>query len=172
METLQSEQKKKRWVLPVLLLLLLCLAGGGYWWMNQAKEGFFFDKQAQDGVIKARTKEDIQKVLDTVVEEGMFNASMNPNPVFPDGKSEGDLWIENIKANHYYTTVAVTLDKTGEKVFQSEGIKPDQNIEKAKLDKDLKKGEYPATAAFTITDPKTLDEIGVVNLKITITVQN
>lgn len=164
-------KKKKRWIIPLLLLVILCIAVGGYMWMKQPVEGFFFDKQAQDGVIKARTKEDVQKILDTVVEDGMFNASINPNPVFPDGKSEGDLWIENIKANHYYTTVVIALDDTGEVVFKSGGIKPDQNIEKAKLDKPLKKGDYPATAAFTITDPESLQEIGVVNMKITITIQ-
>lgn len=168
----EARKSKRKWFIPLLLLLILSLTGGGYWWMNQADHDFYFDEEALDGLISARSKEDVQKILDTVVEKGMFNASINPNPVFSDGNAEGDLWIENIKANHYYEKVAITLDDTGELIFQSGGIKPDQNIEKAKLDKRLKKGIYPATAAFSIIDPETLKEIGMVNVKISITVQN
>lgn len=168
----QKTKKKHRWIFFLLLLILFILAGVGYWFFGRPADDFYFDKQARDGLIKARTKEDVQKILDTVVEKGMFNASINPNPVFPNGKTEGDLYIENIKANHYYTKVGITLTDGGETVFQSGGIKPDQNIEKAKLDKELPKGTYPAVARFSIIDPQTLKDIGVVNINITLTIQN
>lgn len=171
-KTQKTKKKKRQWILLLLLLILFILVGVGYWFFSRPAEDFYFDKQARDGLIKARTEEDVQKILDTVVEKGMFNASINPNPVFPDGKSEGDLCIENIKANHYYTKVAITLTDGGETVFQSGGIKPDQNIEKAKLDKELSKGTYPAVAKFNIIDPQNLKDIGVVNINITITIQN
>ncbi|MEG0576398.1 MAG: hypothetical protein RR500_00890 [Bacilli bacterium] len=165
-------EKKKKLILIIIPLLLVLLIGGAAWWLNRPSQDFFFDKEARDGMISAKSKEDVQKVLDTIVDKGMYNASINPNPVFKDGEAEGDLWIENIKANHYYATVTITLDDTNETVFKSGGIKPDQNIEKAKLSKNLKKGNYPATANFEITDPDSLKTIGSVNIKINITIQN
>ena len=81
----QKTKKKHRWIFFLLLLILFILAGVGYWFFGRPADDFYFDKQARDGLIKARTKEDVQKILDTVVEKGMFNASINPNPVFPDG---------------------------------------------------------------------------------------
>lgn len=165
-------KKKKKWKWLFILLLLLVMAVGGYWWTQRIPADFYFDKEAKNGLIEARTQEDVQKILDQIVEKGMFNASINPNPIFYDGKSEGDLWIENIKANHYYTKVKIVLDKTKEQVFESGGIKPDQNIQSARLDKDLKKGTYPATASFHIIEPNDLKEIGVVNVKLTMTIQH
>ena len=166
-------KKKKRSVLiAILIFAVLCVAGGLIWWLNRPADDYLFDKQARDGLIDAHTKEDVQKILDTVVSKGMFNASINPNPVFSDGNAEGDLWIENIQANHYYTTVTIIRNDNGETIFSSKGIKPNQNIEKAKLDKALPKGEYPCTAVFRITDPETMKEIGLVNIQLTITVQN
>lgn len=171
-EDKKANKRKRKWLILLLLLITIGIVGGIYWNINQSSADFFLDKSARDGLIAARSKEDVQKVLDTVVEKGMFNVSINPNPIFKDGTSEGDLWIENIKANHYYTSVTITLDDSKETVFKSGGIKPDQNIEQAKLSKNLKKGNYPATAAFKIIDPATLKEIGLVNVNITITIQN
>ena len=169
----EKKGKKKKLILLLLLLLLVVGVGIGLFVFLQPKEDdFFFDSEAKNGLIEARTKEDVQEILNQVVEKGMFNASINPNPVFENGTAEGDLWIENIKANHYYTTVTITLDDTGETVFQSKGIKPDQYIERATLSKNLPKGEYPASAMFSIIDPESMKEIGRVNLKINITVKN
>lgn len=171
-----EERADKRKYLLLLLLLLLVAAGiGGWFWWKSRQDNvskYWFDKAAKDGMIEGRTEEEIQKILDTVVQEGMFNISINPSPVFEDGSSEGNLCIENIKANHYYARVTLTLDDTGEEIFESKGLKPGQYIDNVKLDKHLKKGTYPATAQFIITDPETLEDIGKVNTEVILTIQN
>ncbi len=82
----QKTKKKHRWIFFLLLSILFILAGVGYWFFGRPADDFYFDKQARDGLIKARTKEDVQKILDTVVEKGMFNASINPNRYFLTGR--------------------------------------------------------------------------------------
>ena len=70
-------KKKKRSVLiAILIFAALCVAGGLIWWLNRPADDYLFDKQARDGLIDAHTKEDVQKILDTVVSKGMFNASI------------------------------------------------------------------------------------------------
>lgn len=173
----KKEEKKgrKKWLLLLLLLVIIAAGiGGWFYWKSQQDDvtNYWFDKAAKDGMIEGRTKKEIQELLNTVVQEGMFNISINPTPCFQDGKSEGNLCIENIKANHYYTRVIVTLDDTEEEIFESQGLKPGQYIENVKLKKNLKKGTYPATAQFIITDPESLKDIGKVNTEITLTVEN
>lgn len=165
----RTEEKRgyRKWYFLLLLLVTAAAAGIFYFSWNQKKEvQYGFDKSARSGVLE-NDPDKVQEILDHVVADGMFNISINPEPEFPDGKSEGNLRIENIPANHYYTKVSITLE-SGEKVFQSGGIKPGQYIKNAKLNKELKKGKYPATAGFVITDPETLEAIGTVNAKITL----
>lgn len=173
-ETMKKRSKKK-WLLLLLLLLIIAACIGGYFlWKSRQDDvtAYWFDKAAKDGMIEGRTEEEIQKLLDTVVQEGMFNVSINPTPVFKDGKSEGNLCIENIKANHYYARVVLNLDSSGEKIFESKGLKPGQYIENVRLEKNLKKGTYPATAQFIITDPESYKDIGKVNAEVTLHILN
>lgn len=175
-EIIEKEKKsRKKWLLLLIVVLAAAaVTGGWFYWKSGQDEvsDYWFDKAAKDGMIEGKTEKEIQEILNTVVQEGMFNVSVNPNPSFQDGRSEGNLCIENIKANHYYARVLLTLDETGEEVFESKGLKPGQYIENVKLSKNLKKGTYPATAQFIITDPDTLKDIGKVNTQITLTVLN
>ncbi|MEG2361373.1 MAG: hypothetical protein RSB97_06040, partial [Christensenella sp.] len=126
----------------------------------------------QDGFLEGRTEDEIQELINQAVEDGMFNISVNSNPVFENGKAEGSLRIENVPNNKYYMKVTVKLDDTGEIVYESKGIKQGQYIEKATLSKALAKGEYAATAVFTAVDPQTLAERGTASAQIQLSVLN
>ena len=45
--------------------------------------------------------------------------------------------------------VEITLDDSGETVFQSGALAPDSYLDDITLSKDLGAGTYPATATFT-----------------------
>ena len=175
-EKKEHKKSRKKWLILLLLAVIIAAAAFAGWYIWKSKQDdvskYWFDKAAKDGMIEGRTEKEIQEILNTVVQEGMFNVSVNPNPAFKDGKSEGNLCIENIKANHYYARVILTLDETGEQLFESKGLKPGQYIKNVKLDKNLKKGTYPATAQFIITDPDSLKDIGSVNAQVTLTILN
>lgn len=166
-------KKKKTGVIIIIIVIVVAaiVIGGYFIWQNsQPKSGFVVDRMAQDGFLEDKTQEEIQALLDQVVEEGRFNVSINSNPVFENGASEGNLRIENVPGNRYYMKVIVVLDDTGETVYESDGLKQGQYIENVKLSKTLPKGEYPATAMFTAINPDTLSEEGAAEVKINIVV--
>lgn len=172
------KQRPATWKIILVLLFLLIVAGAGglMWWKSthkvDATTKYWFDKMAQDGVLEGKTPQEIQGVLDSIVEEGMFNVSINARTVFENGRSEGSLGMENIPENRYYARVTLLNDSDGSVLYESKGIKPGQYIDKIKLKKNLAAGEYPCTARIIATDPATLEDIGQVQVKINVIVVN
>ena len=130
------------------------------------------DPNASIGQLEGKTAEEIQAELNRIVEEGMFNISINATPVFPNGSAAGSLKIENIPANHYNMRVTITLDETGEVIYRSGIIEPNHHIETAPLDVPLPKGTHAATATFTAYEPDTNEVMGHAAARISILVEN
>lgn len=174
----KSAENRKRisFLLPLLCVLVLSLIGGGYWWINRTDMDkttkYWFDKAAQKGSLAGKNPNDVQSMLDTVVEEGMFNVSVNSSIVFEDGQSSGSLGLENISANHYYCDLRLVLEDSGETIYKSGGLKPGQYIDEIKLSKNLEKGTYPCIAEVTATDPETLKAVGKVDVYVEVMVLN
>ncbi|WP_313186125.1 hypothetical protein, partial [Lacrimispora sp.] len=140
-----GKKGKKKALFLILLLLIIAGAGGGYWWYthNQVMDAttkYWFDRLAQDGSLQGKTPTEVQGILNSVVEEGMFNVSMNARAIFNDAKSEGSIGLENIPQNRYYCRVVIRRDDTNEVLYESQGIKPGQYIDKIKLKKNLPAG--------------------------------
>lgn len=170
-----SHKGKKKGVLIVIIVIAIVavIVGGYFIYQNiHPKSDFMFDKMAQDGFLEGKSQAEIQDILDQVVAEGMFNVCINSNPVFENGQAEGNLRIENVPNNKYYMKVDVILNDTGEVIYQSNGIKQGQFIEKVKLSKDLPAGEYKATARFTAVNPQSMKEEGAAAVELLITVLN
>ncbi|WP_166433169.1 hypothetical protein [Lacrimispora sphenoides] len=172
-----GKKGKKKALLLILLLLIIAGAGGGYWWYthNQVMDAttkYWFDRLAQDGSLQGKTPTEVQGILNSVVEEGMFNVSMNAKAIFNDAKSEGSIGLENIPENRYYCRVVIRRDDTNEVLYESQGIKPGQYIDKIKLKQNLPAGNYACTAQVIATDPESLDDIGQVQVKIQVNVLN
>ena len=130
------------------------------------------DPNAALGQIEGKSEDEIRAELDRVVEEGMFNISIAPYVEFADGKSEGELRIENVPGNRYLMRVRIVRDDTGEAVYESGLVEPNRHIQKAALDADLGPGEYACTAEFAALDPETEEQVGSAAAKITIMVAN
>ncbi|MGL5437029.1 MAG: hypothetical protein ACRDBO_16905 [Lachnospiraceae bacterium] len=170
-----SNKKGKKKGLLALLLLLLVIAAG-WWYMNRSRMDdttkYWFDKFAQDGTLEGKTPQEIQEILDAIVEEGMFNVSINAQATFQDGKSKGKIGMENIPQNRYYCRLILRMDEDQTVLYESQGIKPGQYINEIELKKNLPAGEYPCTAQIIATDPETLDDIGKVEVKVKVVVVN
>lgn len=171
-------EKKPRWrlLLPALCLLVLLLAAGVFWWSSQSAMDkttkYWFDKAAQSGTLTGTTPKDVQGVLDTIVEEGMFNVSVNSQVVFENSREPGSLGLENISANRYYCRVILVRNDNGETIYKSKGIKPGQYLDEITLSKNLEAGTYPCTARVIATDPETLDDVGQVDVQVEVVVLN
>lgn len=148
--------KKKNVVLIILILLLLLSISGflGFKWYNahniQSQEG---QLTGTIGTIPGFSPEELQKELQKKADESLFSFNINSKPVFENGESEGNLRIANPHYNVYPITVTIQLEDTNEVIFKSGKIQPNHYIEKAKLTKNLKKGEYKAIATIEAFDP-------------------
>ncbi|WP_101722411.1 hypothetical protein [Eggerthella timonensis] len=174
-ERTETESKagsaRKRIALALAILLLLALGAGALLLCGQSGAGPFFDANAKVGQAPYKSKEQMQEELGRVVAEGMFNISIASVIEFPSASEPGTAYIENVPGNRYAMKAAVTLDSTGETVYESGGIAPGSYLEDIVLAKRLEPGEYEATALFTAFDVDTFDEVGKAAARITLIVR-
>ena len=166
------EQKGSR-KRAAVIAIICALAAIAIWllvWLFACNGASLFDQNAQDGQAPYKSAEEMQAELDRVVEEGMFNISIAGAIQFDSGDAEGTAYIENVPGNHYLMRVKITEDATGETLYESGVLKPNQFIEKIALAKDLDAGSYPATATFTALDPSSYDEVGQAAAKVVVNV--
>ena len=92
--------------------------------------------------------EERQKELNQIVEEGMLAFSINATPFMKNGASTANLLVENPPGNGKRFTITIERDDTGEEIYQSGYLEPEQYIDYVPLDVTLPKGEYPCTVYF------------------------
>lgn len=131
----------------------------------------WYDSNAAQGQFEGKSKEEIQAALNEEVAKGMMNISIAASITFPDGASEGEARIENIAANPMDQKVVITLKDSGETVYESAAIAPDQHIQTIKLTKDLDPGQYAAVATFTGYDRETHKQTGQAAAEIVLNVE-
>lgn len=148
-----------------LPLVLVSAAAAGVFLLktpNSAKQAFApgaRDPNATVGQYEGKSEAEIQAELDKVVQEGMFNISINP-----------DIRMENIPANHHLMSVTLSRDDTGEVLYASGLIEPGYHIQAVPLETVLPGGSYTATALFTAYDLETEQPAGQAAARVRITV--
>lgn len=129
--------------------------------------GVQFDENAVNGMLDPSEETGSKK------EYGTIAFKINPKPVFKNATAEGELMIENHADNQHLIKVRIELtDETEEGdpkiVYESGYLAPNMHIPSAKLDAELKKGEYSAIAFIEAYDMDTMDMIGELEQEITI----
>ncbi|WP_165252080.1 flagellar protein FliS [Adlercreutzia sp. ZJ304] len=160
----------KRTIFIVIACVIIALVVWLCVWLFACNGNSLFDPNAQTGQAPYKSEEEMQAELDRVVEEGMFNISIASVIEFADGTSSGTAYIENVPGNRYNMQVTITDDNSGDVLYESGVLQPNQFIESIVLVKDLEAGTYPATATFTALDPTTYDQVGQAAAKITLNV--
>ena len=128
------------------------------------------DSNATKGGIEGKSKEEIQAELNSKVADGMINISMNLNPIFKDGSSEGNLLIVNEEINKYPQVIEIYLNDTEELIYKSGVIPVGSKVETGRLATDLDMGTYPCTAYFNAVNAETGELVGRAGASIEITV--
>lgn len=128
------------------------------------------DPNATIGQYEGKSEAEIQAELDKVVQEGMFNISINPDIRMTSGRAEAELRVENIPANHHLMSVTLSRDDTGEVLYASGLIEPGYHIQAVPLETVLPGGSYTATALFTAYDLETEQPAGQAAARVRITV--
>jgi len=170
-QTNQTENKKRRkWLW--WLLLLAVLAGGLGYYFYQSKEAvplISADLLPESGdATDQRLSERAQEIADA----NYFTLQINPEAIFEDGQSTGSIEIVNPGTNVYPIAVDISLLSSGEVIYSSGAIYPNQFVENVALATPLAKGDYPAKATINIYDPESKEKQGVTEAELTIIVKN
>lgn len=172
LEQTNQTEKKKRYKWVFWLLLLAVLAGGIGYYFYQSKEVVPFisaDLLPEPGDANdQRVSERAQEIADA----NYFTLQINPEAIFEDGQSPGSIEIVNPGTNVYPIAVDISLLSSGEVIYSSGAINPNQFVENVELTTPLAKGEYPAKATINIYDPESKEKQGVTEAELTIIVKN
>lgn len=178
-ETKDTKERKGTFskVISVIVILMMAIIIGLFAWMHFAPEKTNAESledsvKAKLGQLEDKSNDEIQAALDEVIEEGSLRISINENPIFPTGDSEGSLKIENHPNNHYNMRVIITLNDTGEEIYNSGLMPVNSHIESDTLERVLDKGEYDGMATFTAYDVETDAEVGQAMAGVRISVLN
>lgn len=177
-ETPKRKKGKLAVIIAVIVALLVLVFGGLFLYSKQNDDLASLENEvkAELGQLENKSNDEVQAALNENIEEGTIRVSINMNPVFPTGESNGPLQLENHPNNHYNLRCVITADTNGdgeEEELCHSGLMPvNSHIQEDVLNVDLDKGEYPATATFTAYDVDTDKEVGVVVAQIRISVLN
>lgn len=149
----RGEKKNSKAVaaLVLALILLLGVIGGILWYflVYSAQSPMERETAAFAGELEGKTAEEQQALLDEKVKEGEVLLGIAAEPVFEYNGKKGRIGIENDARNNYSFKVALTLDETGETLYESGLIDPGYYVEYIELAQTLAAGDYAATATFT-----------------------
>lgn len=174
-EQVDQQKNKKKKLLWLLLLLLLLV--GGYFVYDR-----FFGEEVPVSVISGdflpdgkdaskMTDEEIAAYAKQVADASQFNMRIVSEAKIDQNNMTGDLRIQNPPSNSQPINVVVTIDGTGQKVYESGAIQPGEEIKQATLTESLAPGTYAATATFNIYNPDTNRKQGEVQSVLTLVVQ-
>lgn len=174
MDSNAPKKRKKQLLLAAIVCVLL--AAGGWLFLTNRDAGNLSDNSLEladnatigilPGIDLAQRQAELQQQLD----EGMIAFSINTNPVFETGGSEGNLMLENPANNAKLLVVEIYMDDTQELIYRSKAIPVGAYIENARLDKVLEPGQYAATAYFKAYREEDHSYIGQAGAAISITV--
>jgi len=94
------------------------------------------------------------------------------NITFSRPTAAGKLMLENTTGNACDMEVTLQLRDTGEVIYTSPLLEPDQHIEEDQLDVELEPGEYDVLATILALDPDTGELQGTFSEQITIIIKN
>lgn len=162
--------KQKKTLTPMLYMTAAVLAAAGVLaavilWQQGAQQsaGLEMEQNATVGILPgvdlAKRKEQLQTRLD----ESQIAFSINTNPQFETGSSEGNILLENPANNAKLLTAEIVLNDSDEVVYSSKAIAPGTYLKNIRLDKALAKGRYEATVylkAYHLDTQKLIGQTG------------
>lgn len=162
----------------IILAMIFCVAvlgGAGYFVYTHRQTEIQYPQLEPEARVQSGTLHDPagrQAELDALVREGMLTFSINATPSMRVGEAEVNLLIENPPDNGNRFTVTINREDTGEEIYKSGYLDPEQYIEEAPLNVELPAGEYHCVANFDAYRISDNAYIGRASARITLYVQN
>ena len=149
-------RRKRNYVNAAVVILALAFCGvvlacAGYIVHTHSQPVVQYPQLEPEAYVQSGTLYDPagrQAALDALVAEGMLTFSINATPSMENGSGMANLLIENPPENGNRFTVTILREDTGETLFQSGYLDPEQYIGEAPLDVELTAGVYACVANF------------------------
>lgn len=164
----ETKKRKKRLLAMICVACLLAAAAGIFLALRNRGDSLELDENATIGLLPGIDVAQRQAELQQLLDESMIVFTINTNPVFERGGSEGNLMLENPVNNAKLLVVELYLDETEELIYKTKALPAGSYIENDRLDKLLEPGDYPATAYFKAYREDDHSYIGQVGAALTI----
>lgn len=169
----EEEKKRRKWPLLLLLLLLVAAAiAASVWWYisSQQPTGDGMESNVIVGTMEGMSDEELQKLLNDKLSEGMLGFALNTVIGFETAESPGKIMFENPPNNAKLTKLEIKRDDTGEVLYSTGFLSPGSYVSEDTLDVKLDPGTYKCTAYITSYKEDTKAYIGVAAAALTIAV--
>lgn len=134
------------------------------------------DEAAVDGAYEMTVAPEVREMAQELArrQEEALNSSVeiqiNGEPKADAVTGRCNLMAGNPENNKQDLRITVTLDETGEIIYQSPVLKPGERIAYVTLERTLAPGEYAAVAEFAVLDSETGEAVGAVDAGVLLTV--
>jgi flagellar basal body-associated protein FliL len=155
----------------IAIIIVLLLGIGGYLGYNYYANNIYSSDQTM-GYFQDKTEEEIQAELDELQAKSNMTINCASRMVVEAGTNQCTARIQNVESNNFDQKVTITLQDTGEVIYESDGmIAPGYCVETIELNKVLDKGSYKVDVLFTGYDLVTHDEAGSVGATVDLVVE-
>ena len=163
----EQKEKRRKWLLLFLLLLSILLTAYFLLFRNASNPEMFI---AGNILPEGRHASEILEYMQQAVDESQITMQVNTVIDFETPTSYGNIGVINPSINIFPIAVDFVLNETGETIFASGAIQPNQFISSAPLDQPLPVGVHQAMAVFNAYHPETHEHIWKSNVALTINV--
>jgi hypothetical protein len=123
-------------------------------------------------VVNEENASSVKEWAETPIEDAYYELRMNFTWDFPDGESVSpNAYVENSENNKRTVYFDVVIKDTQELIYSSPFIPVTGKLDEIKLNRDLEKGEYPATLTYHLVDDN-FEEITTVSVRVTLNVES
>ena len=163
-----SNKKKKKLILLLLLSIGLTILFIFFQFFQSAPDPQQFI--AGDILPDGRHAAEIAQIMQDAVDESQVTIQINTVMNFETPTSYGNIGIINPSINIFPIAVDFVLDETGEVIFTSGAIFPNEFVSNVRLDVQLPVGVHQATAVFNAYDAETFEHVWKSNIALTINI--
>lgn len=155
------EKRRPRWFLYLLggvLVVVITLIA----FLIIGKNNIPFEDNAVEGTYKNGVGPGLTEQLQAAADNSMFRIKLNALPSFHPDTQTGDVCITNSAENTANMQVTITLNATGQVVYESSVLAPGQSEVYGTLNTPLAEGSYEATATVYALSPQTGSQLGAI----------
>ena len=157
-------------LISILVLAVAVLAAAGLSMITPETVAFADGEGSQEVVAAGRLPGYEDYPVNT--DPQSFYYLIGSNIVLNRPGAQGSLMIENTTGNTCQMKVTLALQDTGEVIYTSPILSPDQHIEKDYLDVELEEGTYDVVATILALDPDSGETMGTFSEQITVEIKN